>query len=62
MLGDIDYTGENKSITSAEALADPYDTDLTLDTGLLARNSAALSTMKPRPRVALHLQKPPVAA
>lgn len=32
VLGDVDYTGENGSVTSAEALADPYDKRITLST------------------------------
>ncbi len=35
VLGDVDYTGANGSITSASALANPYDRSLTLDTGFV---------------------------
>lgn len=35
VLGDVDYTGANGSITSATALANPYDRKLTLDTGFI---------------------------
>lgn len=35
VLGDVDYTGVNGSITSATALANPYDRKLTLDTGFI---------------------------
>lgn len=35
VLGQIDYTGENGSITSDQALANPYDRTLTLDNGFL---------------------------
>lgn len=35
VLGDVDYTGANGSITSATALANPYDRRLTLDTGFI---------------------------
>jgi len=35
VLGDVDYTGATGSITSATALANPYDRTLTLDTGFV---------------------------
>lgn len=35
VLGDVDYTGASGSITSAEALANPYARTLTLDTGFI---------------------------
>jgi cyanophycinase len=35
VLGDVDYTGANGSITSATALANPYDRSLLLDTGFI---------------------------
>jgi len=35
VLGQVDYTGATGSITSAQALANPYDRTLTLDSGLL---------------------------
>lgn len=36
VLGAVDYTGENGSITSAEAMANPYDPKLTLSTQFLS--------------------------
>lgn len=35
VLGAVDYTGENGSITSSEAMANPYDVKLTLSTQFL---------------------------
>lgn len=35
VLGQFDYSGANKSISSAEALANPYDRNLTLDRSFL---------------------------
>ena len=35
VLGDVDYTGERGSITSASALEDPYNKRLTLSTGFI---------------------------
>lgn len=35
VLGDVDYTGASGSITSAEALTNPYDRKLTLDRGFI---------------------------
>lgn len=36
VLGAVDYTGENGSVTSAEALANPYDKRVTLSTRFIA--------------------------
>lgn len=36
VLGELVFSAENGSVTSAEALADPYDSLVTLDTGFLA--------------------------
>ncbi|WP_157270717.1 cyanophycinase [Azohydromonas aeria] len=35
VLGDVDYTGENGSVTSAQALSNPYDRRVTLSTAFL---------------------------
>lgn len=35
VLGQFDYSGANKSVTSADALANPYDRNVTLDRGFL---------------------------
>lgn len=35
VLGQFDYSGANQSVSSAEALANPYDRNVTLDRGLL---------------------------
>lgn len=36
VLGDVDYTGANGSITSSEALANPFDRKLTLDRSFIS--------------------------
>jgi cyanophycinase len=36
VLGDIDFSAQNGTITSAEALANPYDRSLTLDRGFIS--------------------------
>jgi cyanophycinase len=35
VLGEVDYSGANGSVTSAQALADPYNRDMTLDRGFI---------------------------
>jgi cyanophycinase len=35
VLGEVDYSGANQSVTSAQALADPYNRDMTLDIGFI---------------------------
>jgi cyanophycinase len=35
VLGEVDYSGANASVTSAQALADPYNRDMTLDRGFI---------------------------
>lgn len=35
VLGDVDYTGANGTVTSERALANPYDRRVTLDTGFI---------------------------
>ena len=35
VLGEVDYSGANNSVTSAQALADPYNRDMTLDRGFI---------------------------
>lgn len=36
VLGDVDYTGANGSVVSSQALANPYDRRVTLDTGFIS--------------------------
>jgi cyanophycinase len=35
VLGEVDYSGANESVTSTQALADPYNRDMTLDRGFI---------------------------
>jgi cyanophycinase len=35
VLGEVDYSGANGSVTSLQALADPYNRDMTLDRGFI---------------------------
>lgn len=45
VLGDVDYTGENGSVTSAEALADPYNKRVTLSTTFITGLPGLASTV-----------------
>ncbi|MBB5205607.1 cyanophycinase [Inhella inkyongensis] len=45
VLGDVDYSALNGSITSAQALSNPYDRTLTLDTGFIVGLSGLDGTL-----------------
>ena len=45
VLGDVDYTGENGSVTSIEALADPYNKRITLSTTFITGLPGLSSTI-----------------